>query len=89
MSTDPRRSPDVPCVMFGSHLIRREVDDARDAYLSMSEEQYDAHDNYGYDQYEVCVPLRLAGGCLRAIADDMEAVNAWDPVGFMDPGPGI
>jgi FAD/FMN-containing dehydrogenase len=67
---------------------RSGVDDARDAYLSMSEEQYDAHDNYGYDQYEVCVPLRLAGGCLGAIADDMEAVNAWDPVGFMDPGPG-
>ena len=51
------------------------VDDARDSYLTMTEEQYDAHDNYGYDQYEVCVPLRLAGACLRKIADDMVETN--------------
>ena len=65
------------------------VDDARDSYLTMTEEQYDAHDNYGYDQYEVCVPLRLAGACLRKIADDMVETNpAWDPVGILTPQPG-
>ena len=65
------------------------VDDARDSYLTMTEEQYDAHDNYGYDQYEVCVPLRLAGACLRKIADDMvETKPAWDPVGILTPQPG-
>ena len=39
---------------------------ARDSYLTMTEEQYDAHDNFGYDQYETCVPLRRAGACARA-----------------------
>lgn len=45
--------------------------DARDSYLTMSEEQYDAHDGFGYDQYETCVPLRLAGGCMRDLAEAM------------------
>ena len=44
---------------------------ARDSYLTMTEEQYDAHDNFGYDQYETCVPLRRAGACARALADAM------------------
>ena len=44
---------------------------ARDSYLTMTEEQYDAHDNFGYDQYETCVPLRRAGACARALAGAM------------------
>ena len=31
------------------------------SYLTMSEQQYDQHDQFGYDQYETCVPMRLAG----------------------------
>ena len=41
---------------------------ARDSYLTMTEAQYDAHDHFAYDQYEVCVPMRRAGACLRALA---------------------
>ena len=46
--------------------------DARESYLTMSEEQYDVHDNLGYNQYETCVPLRLAGNCLRELAEAMK-----------------
>ena len=41
---------------------------ARDSYLTMTGAQYDAHDHFAYDQYEVCVPMRRAGACLRALA---------------------
>jgi|AntAceMinimDraft_12_1070368.scaffolds.fasta_scaffold277011_1 hypothetical protein len=28
-------------------------------------------DNFGYDQYETCIPLRLAGECMREFAAAM------------------
>ena len=48
--------------------VQSGVFQARDSYLTMTETQYDAHDHFAYDQYETCVPMRLAGKCLRAIA---------------------
>ena len=47
--------------------VQSGVFQARDSYLTMTETQYDAHDHFAYDQYETCVPMRLAGKCLDAI----------------------
>ena len=54
------------------------VFDARDSYLTMSEQQYDTHDQFGYDQYETCVPMRLAGACLRSISNSMRDAQTCD-----------
>jgi len=51
---------------------------ARKSYLTMSEQQYDQHDQFGYDQYETCVPMRLAGQCLATIARATRDENTGD-----------
>ena len=56
--------------------------DARDSYLTISEEQYAAHDNFGYDQYETCIPLRRAEGCMRELAGAMTDPATGGPGGF-------
>ena len=57
---------------------------ARDAYLTMTEAQYDAHDEIGYDQYEFCVPMRRAGRCARALARATTDPETGEPGGLAD-----
>ena len=63
---------------------------ARDSYLTMSEKQYDAHDRFAYDQYETCVPMRLAGSCFAALAraarDEATGDVGGDAFGFRSQG---